>query len=297
MQQSYPGINPSIADWKGQEIADFQEELLIKVNAHISEKWFYNHIKTENNSLPRIDILNLLSKYTGYANWDDFVFKNGGVKAAEAQRAKANRYFILIPVLVLVVMAIFYFMFKLMGNREYIFSFYDAHTREPITGSQVEVKLILDGESEANYFTDSTGILRLKTDKSMIKMVASAPYYFPDTITRILKNFEPDQKISLQPNDHALMIHYFSEMKVDDWHKRRSKLDLVLDDAAMIYQVLNSPKEIGMELYNKWEFIDKLTMPSGNLRHIEVLDTKMKNEKIMVLRFRINDKQFDGKNP
>ena len=76
MKQSYPGINPNMADWKGQEITDFQEELLQKVNAHISEKWFYNHIKSKNESLPRIDILNLLSKYVGYANWDDFVFQN-----------------------------------------------------------------------------------------------------------------------------------------------------------------------------------------------------------------------------
>jgi len=28
MLQSYPGINPSISEWKGQEIVDFQEELL-----------------------------------------------------------------------------------------------------------------------------------------------------------------------------------------------------------------------------------------------------------------------------
>lgn len=230
MQQSYPGINPSISEWKGQEITDFQEELLIKVNAHISEKWFYNHIKkTENASLPRIDILNLLAKYTGYTNWDDFVFKNGGAKLDSSKSIKANRYFILVPVLVLAVMAIFYLLFKLLGNREYNFSFYDAHTREPITGCQVEVRLISEEETEVNYFTDSTGQLRLKTDKSMVKMVASAPYYYPDTIIRILKNFEPDQKISLQPNDYALMIHYFSEMMVDDWHKRRSKLDLALD--------------------------------------------------------------------
>jgi hypothetical protein len=293
MQQSYPGINPSISEWKGQEIADFQEELLIKVNAHLSGKWFYNHIKTENTSLPRIDILNLLAKYTGDTNWDNFVFKNGGAKLVSSKRTKANRYFILVPVLVLAVMAIFYLLFKLLGNREYNFSFYDAHTREPITGCRIEVRLISEGESEVNYFSDSSGFLRLKSDQSMVKMIASAPYYYPDTITRILKNFEPDQKISLQPNDYAMMIHYFSETKLDDWHNRRSKLDLALDEGAMIYQVLNSPKNIGMELYNKWEFIDKLTMPSGNLKHIEVLESKMKNEKIMVLRFRINDNNKD----
>ena len=38
MQQSYPGINPSISEWKGQDITDFQEELLRSVNAPISEK-------------------------------------------------------------------------------------------------------------------------------------------------------------------------------------------------------------------------------------------------------------------
>ncbi len=75
MQQSYPGINPVISEWKGQEIVDFQEELLQKVNARISEKWFYSHMKSEKSILPRIDILNLLSSYVGYANWNEFRFK------------------------------------------------------------------------------------------------------------------------------------------------------------------------------------------------------------------------------
>jgi cyclopropane fatty-acyl-phospholipid synthase-like methyltransferase len=121
-------------------------------------------------------------------------------------------------------------------------------------------------------------------------MVINAPYYKSDTITRILKTFERDQKISLQPNDYALIIHYFSEMNVDDWQKRRSYLDKFIDDGAMIYQVLNDINAPGMELYNKDEFIDKLTMPTGSLKHIEILDTKFKDDKIMVLRFRINEK-------
>ena len=33
MQQSFPGISPSISDWKGSDIVNFQEELLQKVNA------------------------------------------------------------------------------------------------------------------------------------------------------------------------------------------------------------------------------------------------------------------------
>ncbi len=290
MQQSYPGINPSIADWKGQEITDFQEDLLIKINAHISEKWFYNHIKSESKSLPRIDVLNLLSKYAGYTNWDDFIFKNSDPVIQNKLIPKANRYFIIIPVLVLCVVAILFFVFKLLSNREYKFSFYDAHTRDAISSYPIEIKLLSDNESPVNYFSDSAGIFLLKTDESVVKMVVSAPYYKPDTITRILKTFERDQKISLQPNDYALIIHYFSQMNVDDWQKRRNYLGKIIDDGAMIYQVLNDQHAPGMELYNKEEFINKLTLPTGSLKNIEILDTKFKDDKIVVLRFRVNEK-------
>ncbi len=291
MQQSYPGINPSISDWKGQEITDFQEDLLIKVNAHISEKWFYNHIKSENRSLPRIDVLNLLSKYAGYTNWDDFVFNNSDPVTQVKTLPKANRYFIIVPILVLVVATILFILFKLLSNREYKLSFYDAHTREVIKGSLIEIQLLSDKESPVNYLTDSTGSLILKTDERIIKMVVNAPYYKQDTITRILKSFERNQNISLQPNDYALIIAYFSQMKVDDWQKRRTSLENMIDDNAMIYQVLQDEKSPGMELFNKQEFIDKLTLPTGSLKHIEILDTKFKNDKIMVLRFRINEKK------
>ena len=290
MQQSYPGINPSISDWKGQEITDFQEELLIKVNAHISEKWFYNHIKSESKSLPRIDVLNLLSKYVGYTNWDDFVFKNSDQVVQGKSVAKPNRYFIILPLLLVVVMAILFLLFKLVSNREYTFSFYDAHSREAIIGCQIEIKILSENESPVNYLSDSSGNIVLKTDESVINMLVSAPYYKTDTITRILKTFEKDQKISLYANDYALIIHYFSKMNVDDWQKRRSYLDTIIDDGAMIYQVLNDINAPGMELYNKDEFVDKLTMPTSSLKHIEILDTKFKNDKIMILRFRINEK-------
>ena len=94
MKRSYPGINPSISEWKGQEIVDFQEELLQKVNAHISEKWFYTHIKSRKPTLPRIDILNLLSNYAGYANWDDFKLKHQEPETIDISTKKANRYFL-----------------------------------------------------------------------------------------------------------------------------------------------------------------------------------------------------------
>lgn len=290
MKQSYPGINPSISDWKGQEITDFQEELLKAVNAHISEKWFYNHIKKDNRSLPRIDVLNLLSKYAGYANWDDFVFKNKGVETSpEPPKVKANRYFILVPLLVVITVLAFMGLYMLVSTGRFTFSFYDAVTKETITGSGIEIKILKTGESPDVYFADASGTLSFRTGQRKIKLVVIAPYYKTDTIVRTLRSFDRNERIGLQADDYALMIHYFSEMKTEDWLKRREQLNRIIDDNAMIYQVMGGSTGTGMELFNKVEFIDKLTIPAGSLKNLEILDTKYKGERIVVLKFRVKE--------
>lgn len=295
MQQSYPGINPSISEWKGQEITDFQEELRIKVNAHLSEKWFYTHMKSGRNSVPRIDMLNLLSRYAGYANWDDFVFENNDIKInpplTGTSPKSANRFFILVPLLTVVIVLIFYGLFRLFNTREYHFTFYDADTREPITNSTIEVTVLQEGESNVKSLVSSDEGFQLKTDRSLIKMVIEAPYYHSDTITRMVRKLDREEMVMLHADDYALMIHYYSTMKVDDWQKRRVRLEEMIDDAAMICQVVNDRDATGMALYNKSEFIDKMTMPAGSLKNIEILSSQMRENKIMVLRFRINEKK------
>jgi len=295
MQKSYPGINPSIAEWKGQEITDFQEDLRIRVNAHISEKWFYTHMKSLQPSVPRIDMLNLLSKYAGFANWDDFVFKNSDVISNNPPEVSAQksitRFFYLVPLMVLVIVALFYGLFRIFNTREYRFCFYDADTREPITNSQIEVTLLLEGETPVHNLTGSDGCFLLKTDKSLIRMVVKAPYYRTDTIMRMVRKLNRNEMVMLHADDYSLMIHYFSMMKVDDWAKRRNRLEAMINDAAMICQVFNGKEATGMALYNKEEFIDKMTMPSGSLKNIEILSSQMRENKIMVLRFRINEKK------
>jgi len=288
MKKSYPGINPSIAGWKGQEITDFQEELLRRVNANISEKWFYTHMKGTHVSLPRIDMLNFLSRFAGYANWDDFVYKNREILPAAPQATSANRYFIFIPLFVLVVFCVFYGLFKLFDTQEYQFCFFDADTREPITNGKVEIRLLLEHESPVTCYCNPEGCFQLKTDKSRIRMVVSSPYYKTDTITRVLTKLDHHEVVSLHPNDYALMIHYFSEMKVADWEKRRCRLEQMICEDALIYQVYHDREAAGMELLNKQEFIDKITIPTGSLKNIEILDTRFREDKISVLKFRVN---------
>lgn len=62
-----------ISKWKGIDIIYFQEDLRKIAKGNISEKSFYTYFKSSTiNKLPRIDMLNLLSLYAGYASWFEF---------------------------------------------------------------------------------------------------------------------------------------------------------------------------------------------------------------------------------
>jgi hypothetical protein len=296
MQQSYPGINPVIAEWKGQEITDFQEDLHIRANANLSEKWFYTHMKSPASTIPRIDMLNILSKYAGYTNWDEFVFQNGqkilipAFPAKENKRtAGANRYFLVIPLVTAAVVAILFWLFTLFNTREYRFTFIDADTHEPLTSPQTEVILLPGNESPVHSMVDSSGVYRLTTGQSRIRMVVRSPYYQTDTITRIVRKLGNDEVIALKADDYALMIHYISTRNSGDWEHRRKRLGEMIADEAVIVQLIRDDDTRGMTLYSKQEFIDLLTMPAGSLKNIEVLGTRKKEDKIVLLRFRIND--------
>ncbi len=285
MQKSYPGIPDSISNWKGQNIIDFQGDLRFKQNEYISEKWFYTHMKLGNSKLPRIDILNFLSKYVGYQSWDEFKLKNGDANNIMVPD-KSNRVFYLVPLIMLVALTLFYLIFKSLNTQEYTFCFYDDDTKDQIVNSIIEVS-VLSNESPVNYLCNNEGCFTLKTNKRILRFVVETPYYRTDTILRTLNKFNRTENVKLKLDDYAVMIHYFSNSNVKDWLKRREDLGSIISDSARIFQVLEGT--IGMEMYNKWEFINKLTLPASSLRDIEILDTKYGNEKITHLRFKQNE--------
>jgi hypothetical protein len=286
MKQTYPGICDNISDWKGQDIINFQEDLLEKVNEHISEKWFYSHMKSENEKLPRIDMLNFLSRYVGYIDWRDFKYKNREYILSEDQNNKPGKtslYLKISGLLLLLVVSIV--LVKFVGNKSYQFAFKDAHTKRSITDTLLEIIIMNENESPDYEKCDPPGYYNLKTKKEKVRFMVKSPYYETDTITRVLDKFEGSENIYLYPNDFAMMIHYFSATNVKDWEKRRDHLDRMISDSAFIYQFFDEG-QVGMELYNKEEFIDKLSMPVNSLKNIEIMETIYTGRKISVLRFR-----------
>jgi hypothetical protein len=287
MMQSYPGIDPDVSKWKGQEITDFQEDLRIKANGQISEKWFYTHMKGENSSMPRIDVLDLLSQYAGYINWQDFRHKNLANLPGEEKSGRPLKSLLKIPLMFFSVMILLLIIFKLINTQNYRFTFIDADTGEPVTDSSLRAELLMEDESPVSLMSDENGNIYIKTNKSRVSMIVKAPYYFTDTVTRMLRKFNHNEQISLHADYYALMVGYFSQSNVESWTKRREQLAGIFSEDAIIYQFPDRDKGSGMALYNKWEFIDKITMPSSGLRQIEILDSRYLNGKITVLRFRI----------
>lgn len=287
MMQSYPGIDPEISNWKGQEITDFQEDLLIRVNGQLSEKWFYTHMKSTGESLPRIDVLNMLSQYAGYINWQDFRHKKMGILPEVKKPHEPLSILVKIPLLLVSVMTLVFIIIKIINTQNYRFTFIDTDTGEPILDKNLRVEMLMGNESPVYYLSDEKGNINVRTNNNRLRMVVKAPYYLTDTITRTLRKFKHNEQISLNADYYALMISYFSRSDVNSWEKRREQLAAILSDYAIIYQFPDNISGSALALYNKQEFIDKITMPSTGLKEIEILDCRYLYGKITLLRFRI----------
>jgi hypothetical protein len=286
MRLSYPGISEDIAQWKGQDITDFQDELARTVKEQVSEKWFYIHMKADNDTLPRIDVLNFLSRFAGYRGWDDFRHSKRNDTSTKNIISKPSRYFIFLPLLTIVILVAFYFAYKGYSTREYTFCFFDSDSGERIENSHIEVNLLQDGEFSQSLLCNAEGCLSITTDMSSLTMKVRAPYYHTKTLTRNLKRSERDEEVMLRPNSYAMMIHHFSKSSMEERLQNRDQLEEMISDEAIIYFASDLDTS-EVEMCTKGEFIDMLTGAAADPFHIEVLETKFRFGKISILRFRL----------
>ena len=269
----------SIKDWKGEDIIAFQEDLFSKVKATISEKWFYTYIKNEPQKLPRIDMLNMLSKYVGFDNWT--AFKNAHHKSFSSFKKSTKRknyvwLFLLIPIVAILTYAI-------NTKNEFEFCFIDEDKNEALH-TILDIKILQEYESPIYIKTDSSGCFTYRTREKILKFVVQSPYYKTDTIKRSI-DAHSNSTIKLRTDDYALMLDYYSNGNVKDLKKRKQQLKKLIADDAQIYQVFTN--NIGVEIYSKDEFISKLTIPTSSLKNIKILDKATKNERIVKLKFMV----------
>lgn len=268
----------AIEDWKGNIITAFQEDLFSKVKAKVSEKWFYTYFKNNPEKLPRIDVLNLLSTYVGFDNWEAFKAANGNAKSSSKKRyiPKVIGLFILGFLLI--------FVLNLFSKNEFHFCFVDEDKGEAITNITLDIKLLKEKESPLFFKTDSVGCFSYNTKEDKIKFVVQSPYHKTDTIERHIDT-NANKTVILTTDDYALMLDYYTNGNIKDWTKRKQQLQQLIDDNAQIFQLF--PNNIGVEIYSKKDFIRTLTIPTNSLKRIKILSKKYDNEKIVKLKFMI----------
>lgn len=167
---------------------------------------------------------------------------------------------------------------------EFRFVFMDAFTRSEVDHFPNVAYSQEEGQWKEMEILEGQGKLMGRRGEELMVAV-SGGYCHPDTFQLELPVQGEEVPIFLKPDDFALMIHIFSRSDVKDWKKRREKLEGMISENAEIFQV-DAGEQLGMEMYNKEEFIDKLTMPVIGLQNIEILETRHDYEgKINGLRF------------
>jgi len=268
------GIRKAFKDWSLNDIRNFQVDLEEKCKSTLSEKWFYTHLKNEGEKLPRIDVLNLLSAYCGYKNWDDFVFQAhvpSAEKPVQKNRRPANTL-ALLTVALLILAGSLAFIFWPQAQYK-VLRLSDAYTRKPVPLGNVNMWF----KKGQNLSAAQKIRVPLLGDTLYI----NGAYY---KAQKVFLGLAADTlSVRLYPDDYALMLNYFSRSTTQNWQKRQEQLMEAIHPDAKIFQ--SHPQYEGIELLNRDEFIDRLILPVNSLKNLEIQDIVYQNEKIYRLRF------------
>ncbi|MFB9121570.1 hypothetical protein ACFFUE_10285 [Bergeyella porcorum] len=350
--ESHTPSHDEISKWKGIDIVYFQEDLRKFAKGNISEKSFYTYFKTTPaTKLPRIDILNLLSAYAGYASWYDFkkqhLFtneiltdedldeeseerlqedlentstevveneiltpkneENTSDKKADLQISNTdNQYDKLISIaksekkpnkiiknsiwaIVSAVLLIFVGVLIFKDNlfsKQFTYTFIDADRNSKIN-DELSIQILKNNESPILFRVKPNTSFVYTTKSNSLTMVVSSPYYKTDTIRRNLENAPTSENIELIPDDYAIMLYYYSN-SIQDLKKKRESLGYLISDNALIYQIYDND-QYGVETLDKQRYINLVTTPTTSLENLQVIDTKMENGKIVLIKFKINE--------
>lgn len=297
LQASYPHFKRDIHEWKAQEITALQDALHQKVKGYISEKWFYTHLKpTQNEKLPRIDMLDMLSQYIGYTGWQDFVFQqnlspnpliadiDNIPPIKKSTKPFLPRFNIYMGLALIFLLGVGLWAMNQKNIFQAEFCFQDADTEKPIT-QDIDIWILKQGESPQLQKIDKKGCAKLKASIKTLTFVVKSPYYKTDTITRTLTQGQASELIKLKRDDYALLIQLIAKHGTTEKEKeqRRKQLDKMFDHEAQIFQI--DEEGLGIELYSKEEFTTKLALPISSLKNIQIIETQYQKGKIILLRF------------
>ena len=283
----YPYYTGAIHDFGNREIAQLLDMVEQECREKVSEKWVYTHLKPiQNEKLPRKDMLDIFSRWLGYSGWEEFVYQNNtsdtvNIKDDNKKNSplKKRIYMVLGALIILLATGIG---FNMNTDYEARICLNDKYTQKNIEPDKVNLYLLLNNEKQKLQEENNCFILKSSTPKA--RLVAESPYYKTDTLTvNFEHNNSENYEYDLQPDDYAMMLRAYMNANIDDWNRRKQQLNDILDDNAIIQEVMF--EDIGVEFLNKQEFINKITTPSKMVKKMEVVAIEYKDGKIVSLKY------------
>lgn len=268
-QKQYSYFQGNWKSFSSQDIQNLIESINDKTKQSISEKWIYTHLKPEINSkLPRKDMLDILSQYSGFSGWDEFAFINREEafdKKAASSDKKNTKLFFLVGVLIMIVVIVVVVNSKKTTQK---LQLKNQFTNETIDAKEVKAYAI-ENDSKVEIPVQNGAIeVALKNEKA--KIVIQSPYYKKQEVEA--SKVSGKTEILLQPDDHAMMLKAFMKSDIKDWETRKAQLDKILSEDLEVIVLLKN--DLGAEYFNKKEFSEKLIVPTESVKKMQVLEIK-----------------------
>lgn len=169
--------------------------------------------------------------------------------------------------------------------KEFTYTFIDADRNSKIN-DELDVQILKEDESPILFKVKPNESFIYKNPQTkMMTIVVSSPYYKTDTIRRNLETAPESENIELKPNDYAIMLYYYSN-SIQDIKRKRERLNFLISDQALIYQIYDNDK-YGVETLDKQRYINLVTTPTTSLKNMQVIETQMEKGKIILIKFRI----------
>ena len=188
----------------------------------------------------------------------------------------------------LIAFGVYFFFFR---TKNYEFCFVDSD-RQMVVKNSVEVTILRQGFTPL-YINSKTGCINFESSKEdTIKMVVSTPFHKLDTFRVNLHQYRSPEKILLEPDDYKVMLYYYSN-SAKDLKQRIAKLNQMIDDNALIYQVYDNDY-FGVEILTKQQYINLVSLPTTSLKNYSLIESESKNGKIVKLKFKIQQDEEDN---
>lgn len=288
-QKHYPYFNGQWTEFSSKDIQQLIDLIENNQKERISEKWIYTHLKPETNEkLPRKDMLDILSRFTGYSGWDEFVFKQNEKKKAVAvsaksfQKKKTGLY-----VLGGISIGLMLFVFIMLNRTEkspQSIEIKNEHTDENIPKDEIKVYEIRE-EGKIPLKIENNRIEIEPKDKNPVKLIIESPYYETKEIE--VKSEPKEQEIYVKPDDYALVLKAFMKSDIKDWETRKEQLDKILSENLEV--IVHLKNDLGAEYLNKTEFSQKLIIPTETTKKMKLIELKSdENKQITFIRIKLN---------